>query len=168
MIKHAYLSLIFILLFCFEGHSQIFLQIEINNQVETIKYAVGEKITFKSDLISDEWVTKRIKEIMPEENVLLFSDTFVNINDISKVRRTNNGAKAASISFLTFGSVYALYGLIIHFTSDFKFDWTNAAIAGASVGTGYIFKKFENRTYNVKKTSRLRIVDLRFNPTREN
>ncbi len=159
-------ALLFIIMSCFCNSlsSQIYLQIEIFNNPRTIKYHSNDVIEFKVKEYPDTWRKERIEEIIPDGNVLLFSDGFETIDNIIKVRRINPPAKYLGRALMVFAASYAIYGVIADFGfGDDAITGTNIGITGASLGTGFLLDKgFGQKYYGIGKTSRLRIVDLRF------
>ncbi len=121
-------------------------------------------IEFKVKEFPDTWRKERIEEIIPDGNVLLFSDGFEMIENIIKVRRVNPPAKYLGRALMVFAASYAIYGVIADLGfGDDAINATNIGIAGASLGTGFLLERaFGEKYYGIGKTSRLRIVDLRF------
>lgn len=159
-------SLFIFVLLCIThlASSQIYLQLEIFNQAKTIKYSKGEIIHFQKKATADEWYSMQIQDILVDDGIILFDNDFVRVEDISKVRRSNVAAKYVGKSLMTFALAYALYGVIIEvFTDNDSINTTNMGIAAGAFASGYTLNKlFGTKIYWIGKTSRMRIIDLRF------
>ena len=81
--------LLFLLTFSlvsFDGSAQKFLQIEIPNQVETVRYKVGDKLKYRTEETGKEWQTGKIKSILVDENVIVFESEFVHVGQITHIK----------------------------------------------------------------------------------
>lgn len=144
--------------------SQIYLQLEVFNKAETIKYSKGEYIQFQKASTGDQWYNIAIQDILVDDGIILFENDFIRVEDISKVKRTNMGAQLAGKSLMTFALSYVVYGVIIElFTENEGINTVNLSIAAGAGTSGFIMNKiFGTKTYWIGKTSRMRIIDLRF------
>ncbi len=158
------LLLTVLILSSISASSQVFLQIEIFNQPKTIKYHQGMSITYQDTDYPDEWQSQVIRSVMVDENMILFDNGFLSLDKITKVKRTNAAAKYGGKTLMTFGAAYLLFGTIIELATDNEgLNATNVSVGTGALATGYLLNRtFGKKIYWMGKTSRLRIVDLRF------
>jgi len=146
---------------------QRFLQLEIYRQVQTLKFYEGDVIKFRSIAFPDEWQEQQIVKILPDANVLLFDESMINIDDITKVKIVKSGARAAGnilevfgLAWLGFGGIAAIAG-----NDNFKFTWGTFAIGATAIAVGAFFKRIvANKTYTIGGNAKLRIINLDLTP----
>jgi hypothetical protein len=159
-------KLLLILFFSLLGHAisaQVFMQIEKNNDPETIKFGITNIVEFKHADYPDEWQRGEIEQILYDDNVVVFTNQIVHLDDIIAIKIYRPGVKALGQTILAFSYAWAVYGTIAALASDqFSIGLNEILIGGFGILTGTLIKKFSSTTYNMGKSYRLRIVDLRF------
>lgn len=144
--------------------AQQFVQLETINDPETLKFNLGEKITFKM-AGGDQWTRKRISSLLFKDTTIVFDDGLVHLNDISHIQLTRPYADIIGKGFMAFGVSWFVFGGLAALTSQderTKFGWDSFAIGASAAGTGYLFRKlFYKRTVKMGERYRLRMLDLR-------
>lgn len=157
------------------GTSQKFIQLELPGDPIANKYFEGSSFAYKLVDYPDEFFNKVIKTIDIKNEILVFEDGYIEIADITHVRRFRPWAKALGYSLSTFGAVWITYGGIAHFFADddglenegTRFGWDTAAIGGTAMLAGWIMRKWlYKKDYKLGKHANLRMLDITM-PTSE-
>ena len=150
----------------FQLPAQLYLQIEKINSLETIKLGVGAIISFKAPTYSDQWQTGVIQDIIYESQTIVFDHTFLNIDEISKIKIKSGSGEVFAWMFKGFGLGWLTLGGIADLTNireETNLDAQNVSIGLAALGTGIFLDKFAgDKIYTNKRTHRFRLLDLRF------
>lgn len=145
------------------GQLGIFLQIELVNSPKTIKFSSGDMIEFKTKRFPNDWQKAEIKQILVDDQVIMFDYDFIPLDDFTSMRIQNKPASAMGFSLLTFGTTWTGYGLIASIFTDFQYRGRDLVIGAMTLGSGLLINKFFRfNKYNLKKGARLKIVDVRF------
>lgn len=145
--------------------AQVFLQLEMKNDPETIKFSRGDVLTFKTKSQPKEWISREIIDIKVSENVVVFEDGFRHLEEIISIRlyrRTfDNFTKMIqkfAVGWLVFG------GLSLLVVPDSTIPLGALLVSsGAFYGTGWLLNKlFKYRKVKLGSRYRLRLLDLRF------
>ena len=157
------LFLVFSQFFSEKCHAQILLQLEVPHQVEAIKFAPGDEITFKSSDRPNEWQKRTIDYIIHGDDLLVFEDGMVPLKDITHFRIYNRTAKAFGHLFLGFGSGWFVFGSIASLAGKYSFTTGTFAIGAVALGIGWLMQKvISKRTFKIGKNGNLRIIDITF------
>jgi len=157
--------LLFLLTFSlvsFDGSAQKFLQIEIPNQVETVRYKVGDKLKYRTEETGKEWQTGKIKSILVDENVIVFESEFVHVGQITHIKERIQLRYIAGGVLGAFGAGWLLYGgiaLLFKLPNVMAKDLIVGAVA---LVAGWVFQKFSNKIYTMGKNARIRLIDITF------
>ncbi|MFZ1524866.1 MAG: hypothetical protein WAT22_08630 [Saprospiraceae bacterium] len=144
-------------------YAQILLQLEVPHQIEAIKFAPGDEITFKSSDRPNEWQKRTIDYIIHGEDLLVFEDGMVPLKDITHFRIYNRTAKAFGHLFLGFGSGWFVFGGIASLAGKYSFTTGTFAIGAVALGIGWLMHKIiSKRTFKIGKNGILRIIDISF------
>ena len=169
------LSIVFFVLLVQLVTAQKFIQLELPGDPIASKYFEGSSIAYKLKDYPDEYFNKVIKQIIIENEILVFDDGYIEVADITHIRRFRPWAKALGYSLSTFGAVWITYGGIAHVFADddmlnnegTKFGWDTAIIGGTAILTGWIISKWlYKKDYKLGKHARLRMLDITM-PTSE-
>lgn len=144
--------------------AQKFLQIEKAGSFKVERFYIGDEITFQ---IQDEkklWRSEVIKDLILDEDILVFNKGMIKMKDIYKIRTFDGeaGAKKVAYSLYSFGAGWVLFSLV-----DVVFGgtltWGVAIVSGTAFATGWLVRKiFSTRTYKMGNKRRLRILDITF------
>jgi hypothetical protein len=146
---------------------QVFLQLEVDREVIPLRFAPGDLLTFKSLESGDEWQTRRVERLIPEDQIIVFTDSWLELKDITRIKVRNQPGWLVGKILTTFGSAWFVFGGIAHLATDYTFTWRDFTIGAVGVGLGWLITKFaSSRTYKVGTKHRLRIVDISFPPPR--
>lgn len=156
-------SVVLFLLACTSSLGQIFLQLEVDREVVPLRFAPGDMLVYKSAETGDDWQTRRIERLIAEDQIIVFADSWLNIQDLTHVKVRNQPGWVVGKILTTFGSAWFVFGGIAHLTTDYTFTWRDFTIGAVGVGLGWLITKFaSSRTYKLGKKHRLRIVDISF------
>lgn len=149
-------------------NAQLFLQLEKAGSFKVERFVIGDEITFK--LKGDpNFRTEYIEDIIPEENIIVFSNGMAKVEQIEAIRDYEWGAgmRAVGRNLYLFAAAWALYSIADLFFGDPITILTTAAIViGSALLTGWLLRKiFRYKTHRFKKRKRLRILDLRIDPS---
>jgi len=145
-------------------NSQIYLQLERFNNPQSKKFGIGDNLEFRLKEFPDTWRKLEIRDLKPEEQLILFEDKYYNVDEFSELRLRYPVVKSLGIKFMQFSVVWFTYGGVATiFDEDFTIG-KNEIILGASFAvTGLVMSTLLNK-FKVKlgKRKRLRVMDLRF------
>ena len=146
-----------------ELNAQVLLQLEINKEVEAVKFGIGDIILIKTKTSDGDWQKRKLERLIVEQNIIVFEDGMVALDDITHLRLTNNAADAAGKLFLGFGAGWLVFGGLAHVATDYKFTWGTFAVGAVAMGVGWLFNKVAaKKTYRMGKNANLRIIDISF------
>lgn len=155
--------------------AQKFIQLELPGDPIAFKYFEGSSIAYKLADYPDDFFNKVIRTIDIENELLVFDDGFIEVSEITHIRRFRPWAKALGYSLNTFGVVWLGFGALgAVFTEDdgmgnegTRFGWDTAIIGGTAILTGWILRKWlYKKDYKLGKHARLRMLDITM-PTSE-
>ena len=157
------------------GSAQKFIQLELPGDPIAFKYFEGSTIAYKLADYPDDFFNKTIQTIDIDNELLVFDDGFIEVSEITHIRRFRPWAKALGYSLNTFGVVWLGYGALgAAFAEDdgfgnegTRFGWDTAVIGGTALLTGWILRKWlYKKDYKIGKHARLRMLDITM-PTSE-
>lgn len=144
--------------------AQKVLQLETYGNIKkTRKYYIGDEMTYqlKGD---DLWYTLAIERIIVEENIVVFKDRFIKLEQIRAIKSFHNRGWSQRIgtSLNVFGiawSVFALGGSIAN--ENFSYRKGDAITSATALTLGQLIKwTFKSKKYKTGKKYRLRVLDL--------
>ena len=143
---------------------QEYLQIEMHNDPETIKYGLGQKITLKTQQ-TDEWQTIVLRKFIYDSGTILHDQGMIQLTDITAIRETRPGVGALSLALTTFGGGWLIFGIISQgLDNKAEFGSREVIIGVSALAMGWGVKKaFYKREYTIGKRYKLRLLDLRMN-----
>lgn len=153
------LGLLFFLAFSNVLSAQKILQLERFGSAKVKKFYIGDELTYR--VKGDKtWYTGTIQNLIIEENIILFENRFIKLENITILRerqgwsqKLGNQLYFFALSWLGFSSAGTLVG--------WEFRWDTVIIAGSAVATGWLIKKiFKYKKYKIGKKRRLRLLDL--------
>lgn len=154
--------LFILLLTSLDSKAQKFLQIEIPNQVETVRYKVGDKLKYRTQGSGKEWQSGRIKSILVDENVIIFENEFVHLDQISHIKERIQSRYIAGGILGAFGAGWLLYGGIALLFKLPNVMAKDLIVGVVALAAGWVFQKFSTKTYSIGKNARLRLIDITF------
>ena len=169
MKQSALIVMILILPFFFgidvKLNAQVFLQLEMKNDPETLKFRRGDVLTFRTKSQPKEWVSKEIIDIKVSENVIVFEEGFRHIDEIIALRLHRKTlddltrmVQKFAIGWLVIG------GLALLVVPNSTIPLGALLISSASFYSGgwVLNKLFKYRVVKMGSRYRLRLLDLRF------
>lgn len=141
---------------------QEYLQIEMQNNPETIKYHLGQKILIKTKQV-DEWHSIVLQKFIYESSTIIHEQGMLQVEDITALRETRPGVGALSIALTTFGGGWLVFGAISQgLDNKAEFGTREVVIGVAALAAGWGLKKaFYKRDFHMGKRYKLRLLDLR-------
>ncbi len=156
---------IFLALFLFTAipvSAQKVLQMEKRGKVKTKKFYLGEEIIFKLKG-SKGWYKDIMIDIKAEENIIVFSERFVKVSDITMLKKYRRGARIAEGSLYTFAASWLGFSLL-GTLDDVPLNDLAWKVPASSVGLGFLIRRiFYIKKYRIGKRRKLRVLDLSFN-----
>ncbi|MCO6486856.1 MAG: hypothetical protein J5I98_00495 [Phaeodactylibacter sp.] len=161
----SFLILLAILSACGLLHAQKVLQLEKYGRVRTEKMYIGDPITYR--LQGEQgFQAGYIEDIRVEEGLLVLSDRYVKVQDISTLRYERGWPRATGISLFWFGlgwSGFAAIGTALDGDDDTRYRWSDAIVSAGSIGLAFVIPPlFKHKDVRMGKRRRLRLLDLRF------
>lgn len=163
MLKYCLLAFLLLL-----SHSplsaQKVLQLETYGKLKkTRKYYIGDEVTYqlKGD---DLWYTSVIERILEKEDIIVFKDRFIQLDQIRAIQSLHRRERARhfATTLNVFGvawSVFALGGSIA--VDDFSYRKGDAITSATALGLGQLIKWiFQSKKYRIGRKYRLRALDL--------
>lgn len=146
--------------------SQVVLYFEKMSDVTPQKIYAGQKISVKLKGYQEDWTTVKIERILKDENIILYDGGMFDLEDIIYIRMTRPWASTISVSMISFGTSWLVYGGIAHFAvGTFTFGLDTAVIGAGSIIGGWLIRKlFRWKKYKIGKKNRLKILDLSWPP----
>ncbi len=144
----------------FQADGQQFLEQVTRNKVKTIKYSLGEEITYMLEGEPGRWYSGEILMINHGEDKILFGGQYVDIQEIIAIRKPNVVMGIVTIFFATsaFSSIIAIIFTPSVPTSEFiHWIWINAGVGVLAYGANRLFR---HRKVRIGNRHKLRIIDL--------
>lgn len=146
-------------------NGQQMLSLEKYGKAKTKKIFSGESISYQAKN-QDGWYDAVIEGFRMDQNTIVLSDRYVNVNDITALRYPRGWPKAASLSLYTFGvswSGLALVGTLTDGDPNTNYRWSDAVVSGTSLALGFAFSRIGPfRKIRIGDRRRLRLVDVSF------
>ena len=159
-----YLVFTLCLIFSNNTFSQKVLQIEKYGKAKTKKIYLGEQLTFQLKG-SKDWYSEILVDLKTEEQILIFTNRYVKVDDIIALKSFKNAGMAKNLqySLYSFAVSWAFYSLgATLFGEDLTID--AAVVPAISIGLGWSIRKlFSSRKIRIGKRKRLRALDIGFN-----
>lgn len=153
---------------CGYSHSisaQKFLQLEKRNSLKTMRFNIGDEITFRTKQGGKDWYTRAIWDLDREQGQLFLNNTIIKLEDITHVRTHKNRSWSKTIArtLQTNALTWVAYNGVDNLVYDGG-DWgTTLVVAGASALISIPLELiFKWERHNVKTRKRLRIMDITF------
>lgn len=144
---------------------QRILLIEKQNSARTQKLFEGDYIQYR--LAGDQqWYAGAIRELRPDVQLIAFDDRYVDLSNMTMLRRDRGWARPLGITLGTFGvawSAFAAIGTATDGNPDTNYRWSDLAVTGTSLGLGLLIPTlFGARKIRLGDRHRLRIIDISF------
>ncbi len=162
------------IVFCLTVHwafSQVFMQIEELNKVQTIKLYPGDKFQYQLKGYEKSWDKGIVSQIDPSLDAIFIKGSMYQLDEFSAIRVSGPFApRALGVTFQTFGVGWLGFGIIGRLAGSGEFKAQEAIIGTVALGVGYLFRAFYRwETINLNENNRLRIMDTRmFVPEKPN
>ena len=141
------------------------LQLERAGHKNSIRYYIGDEITFQ--LRNDEtgWYTRIINDIDVDGQKLIFPNIEIHIDSIAMLRRPKSGFwRGLGTALQSGGGGIILTSVSLSLIQNTEFP-TAAVVTGASsMVVGTALKQWKYRRFKLNERRRLRTLDLTFYP----
>ncbi|MEL6864639.1 MAG: hypothetical protein AAFP19_09475 [Bacteroidota bacterium] len=141
---------------------QKFIQLERYGKVESQKFYIGERLTFRLKDDKRYWYKDVIRDILVDEKIIVFENRAVKIEDIDALRTYPNARWSSNIarSLYVFGVGYAFFSLA-GTVFGWELTWGTAIVPAVAFATGWLIRKiFRRKTHRLGKRRWLRAVDI--------
>lgn len=148
--------------------AQKVVQIERYGRSKTIKYGVGDELTYSLKSAPGDYYTSTILELYPDLQSILFdSGGAVQIDQIAAFRypRSNRWAKNMGVTFFGFAVTsifYSILDTLINERDPSPFQY-QAVIGSTAIG-GILYFLIPVKVIRFGERKRLRVIDLTFYP----
>lgn len=143
-----------------QAYAQKYVQLEIFNSPNTIKYAPGDRLVFKTKEFPKKWQKRTIEKINYEESFIIFPKGLVEIEDITQVRIFLPLPFALAKGLYVFSAVSLVYGTIGSLADGEFQSQTILFTIGPAALAFFLDKVVTYKKYKMGKTARLRVLDL--------
>lgn len=163
-------TLLLLSLSCSVAFGQRVLQLEKRNSTKTVKFSIGDEITYK--LAGDEdWYKAYIEDIKPDDGIVLFNNRLVQVENIVALRFDRNWPRPLERQLYVFGLGWAVFATLDKLVLDLdvvneEASWGFVIIpAATAVVTGFLIGKiFKTKIIKIGNKRRLRLLDLEVVP----
>lgn len=147
---------------------QLFLQLERYNNPASIKFYIDQTLEFRLKAYPKTWRKERIIDLIPEEQLVVFEDSYYHIDEFKDIRRRFKTVKTLGERLMQFSAAWFVYGAVATLASDGYTMSNREIILGGSVATiGLLLRDvFSKKKIKLTKKRRLRVMDTRFDPRR--
>lgn len=149
----------------FKLEAQVFMQLEMKNDPETLKFRRGDMLTFRTKSQPKDWISREIIDIKVSENVVVFEDGFRHLDEIIAVRlhRKTFDDLTRMIQKFAIGW-FVIGGLSLLVVPNSTVPLGALVISSVSFYSGawVLNKLFKYRVVKMGSRYRLRLLDLRF------
>ena len=145
--------------------AQKILQIEKVNSLKSIRYFVGDEITYKLKSDPDYWYTEIISDVIPQDSIVILQIGYVHLSEIAEVKVTDarKWSVALGNKLTQFGLSWGFWSVIGGTFSSTPIGWAALTVPLVTIGVGSIVKfLFKSKRHKIGKRKRLRLLDLSF------
>lgn len=156
------LCILFLFSAVFCTSAQKFIQMEKYGSAKVKKYYVGEEITYKIKEFPNDWTTSIIEDIVMEENLVVFNNRTIRLDEITTIRsfKPANWSKPIAKNLYRFGLSWGVFSLLGPL-AGFPITWAALIVPATAYTTGFLIKNlFRHRTYKLGKRRWLRMLDM--------
>jgi len=159
------LIFVFIIIFLTATSGQKFLLIERSCTPRTKRLGLYDEITFQLRDDTKGWYTRQILDMNPDAQMILLGDTWMSIQDLSRIRMSNQRVLASIIGgALQGGGVSMMLGdawYTIRGNPEFTQGGLEFGLLNIAVGSA-IRALLGPIKYRLGKKTRLRVIDVTF------
>lgn len=156
---------LFIFPFILNGQIDVFLKLENQYNNKTQRFYISQEIEYSTIYDPGNWRKETIKNIIPEEDLIIFRSGYYHINEIHSLRTVNRPTVALGNILYGFGSSVVVMGGIGYASSgEIGTALGSVGIGGVIAAIGHFVKKlFGKRRHRIEKNRvDFRIIDTRF------
>ncbi len=147
-------------LFCF---GQKYVQIETVNRLKVKRFTIGTEMTFQLKGKDQPWYTRTITGIIPEQNIILFDNEMVKMEDIKSFRFPRVFLQGFAKQLYRFGVAWVAYGAVGDLFNQYTLKKSDGYVAATAIASGFLIQKGLKYKYiHFGRRKRLRLMDLSF------
>lgn len=159
------LPLLFLGLSCSWLIGQKMLLLEKANSPNSRRIYVGDFLQYRI-AENDFWSGGEIYDLQLKNQLIVFEDRYVDIQQIESIRFPRSFAKPLGISLMTFGAGWSAFAAVGYNTDgnpDTQYSAGDAIVSATAIGLGFLIPKiFGANKVKLGKKRRLRIIDVSF------
>jgi hypothetical protein len=154
------LSFLLAFIFCF---GQKYVQVETVNRLKVKRFTIGTELTFQLKGKDQPWYTRTITGIVPEQNIILFDNEMVKIQNIQFFRFQRVFLQGFAKQLYRFGVAWVAYGAIADVFDQYTLKKSDGYVAATAIASGFLLQKgFKYKYTRFGRRKRLRLIDLSF------
>lgn len=141
--------------------AQKFIQLEKANRAKTLKFYVGQDLTYRLKG-ETEWFTSTITDVQMDSQKVSFDLKPVPVADIEAIRLQHPGlVRSLGPALMIFGASWAGFALVGAAFDDYELTAGTAIVSGAGLASGYLlYRIFKNKKVKMGERRRLRAVEV--------
>lgn len=141
--------------------AQKFIQLEKANKAKTIKFYVGQEITYRLKGNAD-WYTSTITDVQMDSQRVALDLKYMPVSNIAAIQLHYPGIlRALGPSLMVFGAAWAGFSLIGAAFDDYKLTAGTAIVSGTGLASGFVLHQiFKSKRVRLTERRRLRAVEV--------
>ncbi len=155
--------LLFFISTAWNSFGQKFIQIEKYGKTKVHKFYIGDKLMYQIKGDKKSWYHGTINDLLVDENIIVFENRAVKMNDIMAIRTFENAGVSRSMSFILFSFAAGYGGITLLATLIGWWEITPFAVVvvGVALAGGLLIRHlFKWKTHKMGKRRWLRMLDL--------
>ncbi|TNE48819.1 MAG: hypothetical protein EP344_18455 [Bacteroidetes bacterium] len=141
--------------------AQKFIQLEKANRAKTIKFYVGQDLTYRLKG-QTEWATALITDVQMDSQLIALNWKTMPVSNIEAIRLQHSGfVRSLGPMLMLFGASWVGYSVVGAVFYDDPLTASTAIVSGTSIATGYLLHRiFKHKTIRMRERRRLRAVEI--------
>jgi hypothetical protein len=160
--------ILFILIsICSNSFGQKFLQIEQYGKTKVERFYVGEELTYQIKGDKKTWYKGTINDLLIDENLIVFENRAVKMNDITSIRTFKNArlSRSLSLQLFVFAAGFGGFSALAALVGWWEITAFTVIVVGTAFLAGLLIRHlFKWKTYKMGKRKWLRMLDLTIKP----
>jgi hypothetical protein len=160
-------TIVLLLLVSAHLRAQKLLQLEKSGTLKTVRFYIGQDITFQLRNDDKGWLTRTITDIDVDGGHLVFQNHSLHIDSIAVIRLPRTNAMQIAGVALQVGGVNAII-FSLGYSPIFKnepVNWGGVGFGALGIAVGTALRQlFKTKKFKPRKRKRLRLLDLNFGP----
>ncbi len=164
------MRLMFVFLFmaiAWNGFGQKFLQIEKYGKTKVQKFYIGDELTYQIKGDKKTWYSGTINDFLVDDNIIVFENRAVNMDDIAVIRTFKNArlSRSFSLQLFAFAAGFGGFSLLAAAVGWWELSAFTVIVVGSALVAGLLVRHlFKWKTHKLGKRKWLRMLDLTMIP----